>query len=455
MCFNEKKILLTISIVVFAWTQLPAQNALREQVAIVRPSYHESAVAFLTDFEKSLRKDGYTQAAEILKASLRESFGSGFIYVDTSNNRAYIITNKHVVAHAQWVDIEFLAADRTLVKYDRCPVIAVDEKYDIAAVELPHNAIKNNGMSLYTKPVVDGEEVIAAGYPGLNNKPAWQMTKGAVSNAVLSIPDISGKDITVIQHTADVDPGSSGGPLLVKNPTTNQFEVVGINTWKITGEGNVRLNLAIPASAISDFIRRDVMHSTTTTTDELKLRTSDFIQAGKTDYRKLLPFISYTYMSNLTADGFWELLNNVSDSRRKMVYDLFTQGQAIDAIRVTLADAMCRLLINKNTSVGDVNNFTSVSEPVTVKLKYGLENASSTWIAEQGHWRITDFSPLKINKYGKKGVDDAFGYRHGIRAGVGIPFSEIEKVYATLSYSKTIVIAKQDTLIFFRNGRLT
>lgn len=65
--------------------------------------------------------------------------------------------------------------------------------------------------------------------------PSWQFGMGIISNARFYSPIFADyKDIPLIQHTAQADAGSSGGPLLVKSPESqNSYLVVAINTWKI------------------------------------------------------------------------------------------------------------------------------------------------------------------------------------------------------------------------------
>jgi len=64
--------------------------------------------------------------------------------------------------------------------------------------------------------------------------PLWQFSTGNVSNAVARFPR-SLDDPTMmgpfIQHTAPIDPGNSGGPLLVAQADVpSGFAVAGINT---------------------------------------------------------------------------------------------------------------------------------------------------------------------------------------------------------------------------------
>ena len=60
----------------------------------------------------------------------------------------------------------------------------------------------------FTRPDAS-RAVLVAGFPGLGDRPAYQLTRGSVSNERL---DIGGSRL--LQHTAATDPGGSGGPVL-------------------------------------------------------------------------------------------------------------------------------------------------------------------------------------------------------------------------------------------------
>ena len=96
----KKKVMIFFALIV--GTVASAQN-LRESIAIVRPNFSENTQTFLTDFSKSLRKDGFYAAADILQNYGKGSFGTGFAYRDKRNGRLYIITNRHVVEQAETV----------------------------------------------------------------------------------------------------------------------------------------------------------------------------------------------------------------------------------------------------------------------------------------------------------------------------------------------------------------
>ncbi|HEY8080202.1 MAG TPA: S1C family serine protease [Labilithrix sp.] len=171
--------------------------------------------------------------------------GSGFFVVTGGPNdrETFIVTNRHVVDLAANVSVRL--EDGALVPMD---VAFIDSSYDLAVLT-PKDAKKklaeNGGFALATRPPQDGEAVVASGFPGLMGQPSFQVTQGNVSNGKLVLQDV--KALPHVQHTAAIDPGSSGGPLLGASR-----EVLGVNTFKLVGRENV--NFAVPASAVANAI---------------------------------------------------------------------------------------------------------------------------------------------------------------------------------------------------------
>ena len=113
-----------------------------------------------------------------------------------------------------------------------------DEKCDIAllAIENPPASLKP--LALANGNPETGARIYALGSPGLGKEVLEQsITEGIVS---ATERDLDG--LKFLQHTAAVNPGNSGGPLL-----NSQGHIVGINTTKSSLEN---VSFAIPATAI-------------------------------------------------------------------------------------------------------------------------------------------------------------------------------------------------------------
>ena len=158
--------------------------------------------------------------------------GSGF-FVDANG---LIVTNYHVIKGAEFATAR-LSSGATLFLDG---VVATDPNGDLALLKVSGGGfpcLKNAEPAL---PRI-GSAVYAIGNPrGLENT----FSSGMVSGH----REIS-QGLKVIQVTAPISPGSSGGPLL-----NASGEVVGVTTaYLATGQN---LNFAIPVSAISALIRK-------------------------------------------------------------------------------------------------------------------------------------------------------------------------------------------------------
>ena len=160
--------------------------------------------------------------------------GSGVVIGDGKT----IITNLHVVQSATKVLIEF--PDGRVLRSKG--YIAVNPNKDLITIKLPKK-IKNIIPVKIEKliGVTVGEKVIAIGSPkGFTN---------TVSEGIISaIRKIDNKNM-IIQTTAPVSPGSSGGGLFNKDA-----KLIGITSFIYTDGQN--LNFAYPADDIVPLIKR-------------------------------------------------------------------------------------------------------------------------------------------------------------------------------------------------------
>ena len=163
------------------------------------------------------------------------SQGSGFVFsVKTGllSDKAYILTNNHVVEGAQKIQVTFqdgreFAAELT----------GTDPQSDIAVLEIPDAGVQVLTLGDSSELEV-GEWVIAIGNPfGLSHT----LTAGVVSakdRTSLGINDYE----DFIQTDAAINPGNSGGPLV-----NIDGEVVGINSAIFSQSGGyMGVGFAIP-----------------------------------------------------------------------------------------------------------------------------------------------------------------------------------------------------------------
>jgi S1-C subfamily serine protease len=157
--------------------------------------------------------------------------GSGSGVIVTPDG--YLLTNQHVVHRAASVSIKLTNGDKVEAR-----VIAEDASTDLAVLRARTSALP--GVSLLTKPGPRvGQLVVAIGNPfGFEAT----VSAGVISAHGRTLRGADGRLIEgVIQHTAPLNPGNSGGPLV-----DAQGRVVGINTAIIAAAQGI--GFAVPAS---------------------------------------------------------------------------------------------------------------------------------------------------------------------------------------------------------------
>ena len=207
------------------WMSASAQG-LRHSVCIVSPEFADSERAMMADYSLYMARAGMRSASQALMAYKNEgTFGSGVVV--EQGGKKYVLTNLHVIGYAEKATLTFQLHEKTL-RYEHCEVTNIGEA-DLAAIALPSEC-EMIALPLYAGEIEDDLSIVAAGFPELANKPSWQLTRGSISNARVDV-DSHERASRIIQHTASIDPGSSGGPLLLKN-AAGKYEILGINTWK-------------------------------------------------------------------------------------------------------------------------------------------------------------------------------------------------------------------------------
>lgn len=414
-------------------------QTLRETVAIVRPKLSESTQTFLTDFSKSLRGDGFHAAADVLQNYGKGSFGTGFAYRDKHNNRLYIITNRHVVEQADRVDIEFSLPDNSTKRFAACPVVGVHDDFDLAFIALPEGA---NVPALETtdQSITDGTTVFTAGFPALEDRPSWQFGQGIVSNANALIKSLTNsKELPLIQHTAQVDAGSSGGPLLIRDEqAATGYTVIGINTWKAAGRENT--NFAIPARAIDDLLQNYPSNTQLLLTrDEVSKRATEMLRAAQSSYQAMMPFVSYQYVSNISADTFYDLVIAASDPATDAMESCFEQGSPLEGIRIGLADIICRQFSGKNYTFSTVASLDTLARKAEVVYTAGNKSISTQWMMEQGRWRLVDAENVKASNIEPNGISKSYGFGTSVYLGLISPLNNAFDLSYSLAFKRTIL----------------
>ena len=177
--------------------------------------------------EKALAATVYLEMQD--SNGLLLGFGSGFFVRDN-----LIATNYHVIEGAARGTAKLVGQFST---YTIEGVTATDQTNDLALLKVTVSGI--NPLPLgNSSDLKIGETVYVAGNPkGL---------EGTFSNGIISSrPDQYTKEL--LQMTAPISPGSSGGPVL-----NSKGEVIGVSFMTLVGEQN--LNFAIPSRYLTELL---------------------------------------------------------------------------------------------------------------------------------------------------------------------------------------------------------
>ncbi len=166
--------------------------------------------------------------------------GSGAII----DMKGHILTNHHVVANAQKLEVTLADGSKWPAK-----LIGSDPDNDLAVIkiEAPKEKLKIIPMG-DSKNLRIGQKVLAIGNPfGFERT----LTTGVISSLGRTIRSEVGTMIEdVIQTDAAINPGNSGGPLL-----NSDGEIIGINTAIISPTGgSVGIGFAIPINTAKKVI---------------------------------------------------------------------------------------------------------------------------------------------------------------------------------------------------------
>ncbi len=202
-------------------------------------------IAEFVDVQRALPKETLS-ASEIAKRSLPSvvmltmqdshgqpiKLGSGFLV-----QNGLIVTNFHVIEGAQQGYVRLVGQD---ARYSVIGVVAANEDNDLALLSIAQ-AANAPPLQLTQEPgPVVGDTVYVIGNP--------EGLEGTFSQGIVS--SIRGsRERALIQITAPISAGSSGGPVL-----DNKGAVIGVAVGMI--EAGQNLNFAIPVSSVADLLSR-------------------------------------------------------------------------------------------------------------------------------------------------------------------------------------------------------
>jgi S1-C subfamily serine protease len=164
--------------------------------------------------------------------SVPAAAGSGIVIAPDG----YILTNHHVILNARQIDARFIDGSVLRVR-----LVGIDPPTDLAVVQASSSGLIHAPLG-DSSSLRAGSLVIAIGNPlGFDST----VTTGVVSAVGRGLRTMEGRLIeNIIQHTAPLNPGNSGGPLV-----NSHGQVVGVNTAIIAMSQGIAF--AIPSNTAS------------------------------------------------------------------------------------------------------------------------------------------------------------------------------------------------------------
>lgn len=202
------------------------------------------------------------QVSSWFQEYVTEGAGSGVVLTEDG----YIVTNHHVIDGASTIKVR-LNSGQTYT----AALTGTDEKTDLAVLKINASGLTAAKMTDSSKARV-GDFVIAIGNP-------LGELGGTVTEGIISAKDrevtIDGQTMTLLQTSAAVNPGNSGGGLF-----NLDGELVGVVNAKSSGEDIEGLAFAIPANTVQEITRELIQYGYVTGRPQLGISVAQITRPG-------------------------------------------------------------------------------------------------------------------------------------------------------------------------------
>ncbi len=216
--------------------------------------------------------------------------GSGVIIGRSEDGKTvYIATNNHVIAGAEKINVRLTNGNEYAAT-----LRGTDSTSDIAVITITVNesvTVAQLGSSTSLKV---GESVIAIGNP--LGELGGTVTNGIISALAREV-DISGSSMTLLQTSAAVNPGNSGGGLF-----NMKGELIGVVNAKSSGENIDNIGFAIPVDTAYDIIKELIEYGYVTGRVDAGLTLIDVTDTYTAWYYGVSTLGVYVYESKYSTD---------------------------------------------------------------------------------------------------------------------------------------------------------
>jgi len=207
----------------------------------------------------------YTETKQVsswFQDYVTEGAGSGVILTEDG----YIVTNHHVIDGASTIKVRLSSGQSYTAS-----LTGTDEKTDLAVLKIDASGLTAATLA-DSSSVRVGDFVIAIGN-------TLGELGGTVTNGIISAKDreitIDGESMTLLQTSAAVNPGNSGGGLF-----NLDGELVGVVNAKSSGEDIEGLAFAIPANTVKEIAQELIQYGYVTGRPQLGISVSQITRPG-------------------------------------------------------------------------------------------------------------------------------------------------------------------------------
>ena len=369
---------------------LAAQEDLRSNIAIVHSLPDEALVETYNDIADWLENLRESKLAEGFRNKENGVHGTGFLL--RFEEQMFLLTNYHVIKGYAEINVTFRPRESDEFEFSQAKVVYADPAKDLALVEVPDSwELSAPGLRLSAEAVVgDGDAVWAAGYPGLIASASWQLSLGNVTNEKVILDEVGlvGVDY-FIQHSALIDPGSSGGPLLFAE---DKQTVVGVNTLSVPSRNNTFF--AIPAQTVEAFLQDYSTVESSDPAERLEQRVDEFVQQLAEE--ELL----YAAMRSYLADDFgarygWSTYKRIyktmdSEPRKELDGKLFLSDRPLEALKEILATVVHSEYGGQKNIEYSIESVFAGRAEVEINTPDSSSTMATTWVLDQGDWRLAE-----------------------------------------------------------------
>ena len=261
------------------------------------------------------------QVSSWFQEYVTEGAGSGVILSEDG----YIVTNHHVIDGANTIKVRLSNGQAYTAV-----LTGTDEKTDLAVLKINMSGLPAAKLA-DSSTVRVGDFVIAIGNP-------LGELGGTVTEGIISAKDrevtIDGETMTLLQTSAAVNPGNSGGGLF-----NLDGELVGVVNAKSSGDDIEGLAFAIPANTVKEITQELIQHGYVTGRPQLGISVAQITKPGmgrQTYYSTPGLYITQSSVDNglkagdriIKIDG--TTINNAADV--STVLDRHSVGDVVEVI---------------------------------------------------------------------------------------------------------------------------